>query len=359
MITKVSIKNFRSIESADIKLGPITVLYGPTASGKSSLLYATQVLRNFVLNPTRQADGYFHLGFMDLGGFDACVFNHDSREIGIAITNDFGGNQSTYGLTFGKTSGKIHLTAAGIGTLNANVTIPYGLNQSFPFSHKDKDSNEEYTINWNGISCSVVPKSPTTQTLQKAQELTSLLNAASEVLKGIDIAPHKRGFFKPNYTPVAVSTSPTTEDEVASIVINDPNLAGRISVYSEDVFGRDFRLHVPPGTATAFFQTTDKKARMPGLLVNDGFGVNQVIYLLAKMHRAEVHTVLIEEPEVHLHPTVLRKFARALCDFARDEQKQIIFTTHSDMFLSSILTVVSEGNLKADEIKCYLVTKEK
>ena len=361
MITNISIKNFRSIESLDITLAPITILCGPTASGKSSLLYATQVLRNFVLNPTRQADGYFHLGFMDLGGFEACAFDHSqTRNVGVAITHEKDGGRATYGLTFGKSEGTIHLKAGPI-TMQAKIAIPYALNQSFPSSYKETSgtSTEEYTINWNGIACSVVPKAPTAETQQKAQEIAISVNAASEALKGIDIAPHRRGFFKPNYTPIAVSTIPTTEDEVGSIIINDQHLAGRISVYTEDIFGRDFRLHTLPGTSTVFFQTTDKKSRVPVYLVNDGFGVNQVIYLLAKMHRPEVHTILIEEPEVHLHPTALRKFARALCDFARDEQKQIIFTTHSDMFLSSILTVVSEGNLKADEIKCYLVTKEK
>ena len=356
MITSVSIKNFRSIESADIGLAPITVLYGPTSSGKSSLLYAILVLRNFVLNPNRQADGYFHLGFMDLGGFDACVFNHEKRNISIAVTFETDGSEATYGLMFGKSSGTAKLEAGTIA-MEANISVPYSLNQTFPFPLKE--GSDEYTINWNGVACNVVPLAPTAETQRRAQEIGSSLNSGSEVLKGIDISPHKRGFFKPNYTSVAVSTTPTTEDEVASIIINDPHLSGRMSVYSEEIFGRDFRLYVPPGTATAFFQTTDKKSRIPVLLVNEGFGVNQVIYLLAKMLRADVDTVLIEEPEVHLHPTVLRNFARALCTFARDENKQIIFTTHSELFLTSILAVVSEGNLKRDEIKCYLALKDK
>src|SRR5437016_2210382 len=139
MITSIGMKNFRSIESADIALSPLTVLYGPTASGKSSLLYATQVIRNFVLNPNRQADGYFHLGFMDLGGFDACVFNHDAaRNINITITHDKEDVEITYGLTFGKTAGTVQLKSSSLTplTMKANVAIPYGLNQSFPFTHK-------------------------------------------------------------------------------------------------------------------------------------------------------------------------------------------------------------------------------
>jgi hypothetical protein len=54
MITQLGIRNFRSIEEADIQLGRINVFYGPTASGKSSVLYALLVLKNFVANPNRR-----------------------------------------------------------------------------------------------------------------------------------------------------------------------------------------------------------------------------------------------------------------------------------------------------------------
>jgi hypothetical protein len=357
MITSISIKNFRSIEAAELALGPIAVLYGPTSSGKSSLLYSALVLRNFLLNPNRQADGYFHLGFMDLGGFDACVFNHDpSRELSIAITHDSDDATSSYALALSKTTGSIRLESGQL-KMQAKVSIPYALNQSFAFPHTEE--SEEYTINWNGIACTAVPKKPTADSQQKAQVVAARLNASAEVVKAIDIAPHNRGFFKPNYTPVGISPTPTTEDEVASIIINDPNLRGRISVYTEEIFGRDFWWHVSPGTATAFFHTTDKKSRMPVFLVNDGFGVNQVIYMLAKMHRVDVRTILIEEPEVHLHPTVLRNFARALCSFVKDEGKQIILATHSELFLTSMLTAVSDGSFSANDLKCYLATKDR
>ncbi len=73
--------------------------------------------------------------------------------------------------------------------------------------------------------------------------------------------------------------------------------------------------------------------------MNDGFGVNQVVYMLAKIHRQDVETVLIEEPEIHLHPTIIRKFARVLARIATEENKQLLFTTHSEQFLLSIWPV--------------------
>jgi hypothetical protein len=358
MIKKIAVENFRSIEHAEVELAPLVVLYGPTASGKSSLLYAPLVLKNFIVNPNRPADGYFHIGFMDLGGFDQCVFNHEgSRKVSVGVWfEEKAGQPASYKLSFSKDKGTIYQNWGDL-VLECEIPVPYGVNQTFSFIYSEH--NEDYMVNWNGISCSVTPTNPTSSTQQRSREIAESINAIGEKIKGIDIAPHRRGFFKPNYTSVSVSPTPTTEDEVASLIINDPNLAPRISVYAEEIFKRDFRLYVPPGTATVFFQTTEKKSRTPGLLVNDGFGVNQVIYLLAKLLRSDVRTLLVEEPEVHLHPTAVRNFARQLCAIVREEKKQLILTTHSELFVSSLLATVAEGKLSPEEIHCYLCLKER
>ena len=358
MIDKITIKNFRSIEAAEVALSRITVFYGPTSSGKSSLLYALMVLRNFVLNPNRQADGFFHLGFMDLGGFEACVFNHDpSRNVEISVGyKGRTGEASSYGISFSKTSCDIS-QILGSFQMTGKVNLPYALNQTFPFAYKEEDN--EYTVNWNGIICSATPTQPTAQSQHKAQEITIDINKSTEVLKAIDISPPNRGFFKPSYTPISPSPTPTTEDEVASIIINDQHLPGRISIYAEEIFKRDFRIYTPSGTATNFFQATDKRSKIPVLLVNEGFGVNQVIYLLAKALRINVGTILIEEPEVHLHPTVVRNFVKSLCSLAKEEKKQVLLVTHSETFLLKLLASVVDGTLAQDDFRCYLTSKER
>jgi AAA15 family ATPase/GTPase len=348
MIKKIRILNFRSIKEAEIELSKINVIYGGTATGKSSVLYSLIVLKNFVKNPNQQIDGFFNFGFLNLGGFDACVFNHDpNKEIKIGFFLKDG----EYEVSFRKGRGKITQKYDKI-EMEGNVSIPYPVNQNFQFVYED------YNINWNGINSSVVPKQPSAQTQQKAKELAEKLNSIPKTLDSIDIVPHRRGFFKSFYSPSAISINPTTEDEIATIIINDPNLSPKISVDLEKIVNRDFRLYIPPGTTTVYFKTTDKQTRTPTDLVNDGFGVNQIVYMLAKIHRPEIKIILIEEPEIHLHPTVIRALVRTIISIAKEEEKQFIIVTHSELFVSSLLTGIVEKLITPNDLKLYLAEKK-
>jgi len=358
MLTRLRVQNLRSIEHAEVEFRPITILFGPTSSGKSTLLYALLVLRNFTLNPNQAVDGLFNLGFLNLGGFEACIFNHvESKALTLAADFKDEAGAIRYGIRLRKAEAEIAAEANGL-KLEAKVAVPYALNQTWPIEHTV--DNEVFTVNWNGFASTIAPKSPTPEAQAQAAALTERINSPVEALRRVDICPHRRGFFKPSYTPVPLTPSPTAEDEVATLIINDQNSPPRISINTVEIFDRDFRTYTPPGTATTFLQTTEQSgARVPGLLVNDGFGVNQVVYMLAKIHRPDVQTVLIEEPEVHLHPSVIRRFARVIARLATEEEKQFVFTTHSEQFVLSMLGCVADKIIHSDQLTCYHVTREK
>jgi len=353
MLTKLDVQNFRSIENASVEFAPVTIFFGPTSAGKSTLFYALLVLRNFILNPNQASDGLFNFGFQNLGGFDACVFNH-STTIPIGVRAHF--DKRSYGVFLRKTDADIFETSE-FTNMAVKVPVPYSASQTVPTSFTDKE--EEFVANWNGFASTVASKSGTPDSQARANALANILNGPVEATRRVDICPHRRGFFKLSYSPTPLSPTPTSEDEVATMIINDQNSAPRISINTVEIFDRDFRTFTPPGTATTFLQTTEQKgARIPGLLVNDGFGVNQVVYMLAKIHRQETETVLIEEPEIHLHPTVIRKFARVLTYLATVERKQLAFTTHSEQFLLSVLACVKEKLLRPGQLRCYHVIRE-
>lgn len=360
MIKSLKIKNFRSIRNQKVKIAPITVIYGHNGTGKSSILYSLFVFRNIVLNPNQQPLAFFNLIFANLGNFKKVVFDHREKniiefEIGVEKEN----SEIKYGITMHKNKGKFTLKAYG----NFKSEVKVDMSFPYPLNIQDKTviglNEETFDLVWNGVTAQVTPKEPTPESLEKARNVMELLNSPVESLRRIDFVPLKRGFTKFNYSPVSLTPLLLSEDEVATTLVNDIYLQGRLSTYLERMFNRDFRIHVPPGTAMFSLYTVEKPLGLTVEVVNDGFGVNQVIWLLAKCLRDDIDLVCIEEPEIHLHPKAVRKLAHIIVQMYKDESKRFIITTHSEPFVLALLSLVSEGKLKPEELSCYLTKREK
>src|SRR5204863_464816 len=85
-------------------------------------------------------------------------------------------------------------------------------------------------------------------------------------------------------------------------------------------------------------------------LVNEAFGVNQLLPLFLTLLKAEPgSTIGIEEPEIHLHPRAQAALARSLAGIARSDNKQLILTTHSEHVLMALLTEVAQSRLAVDD----------
>jgi predicted ATPase len=203
-----------------------------------------------------------------------------------------------------------------------------------------------------------MPNPPSPEANERAVDLAKLLNEPIEVLKSVDVIPLKRGFSKPQYPAGNVVPFPTSEDEIASKLANDPYLESKVSTYLEQVMDRQFRAKIIPATSWINLNTTEKATRQTVELVNDGFGVNQLVFLLAKAVNKESQVICIEEPEINLHPSIIRKLPKAFLDLTKEEEKQLVVSTHSENLIVALLAAVSKGEIEPEDIACYLVVKE-
>lgn len=80
--------------------------------------------------------------------------------------------------------------------------------------------------------------------------------------------------------------------------------------------------------------------------------------MLAKIHGPEIKTILMEEPEVHLHPSAICTLVRAFYSIVKEEGQRLTSTTHSETFVISVLAAVRGKKLTPQDVKCYLVGKE-
>lgn len=85
----------------------------------------------------------------------------------------------------------------------------------------------------------------------------------------------------------------------------------------------------------------------PVLLTDVGFGVSQVLPVLVLLAYApEGSTVLLEQPEIHLHPAVQTGLADVVIEAAKVRNLQIVVESHSEHFLMRLQRRLAEKEIE-------------
>jgi predicted ATPase len=90
------------------------------------------------------------------------------------------------------------------------------------------------------------------------------------------------------------------------------------------------------------------------LLPDVGFGVSQVLPVLVLCYYAdEGSTLIIEQPELHLHPAAQSELADVLIDVVKKRRMQIIVESHSEHLLRRLQRRIAEEEFKAGDSALY------
>ncbi len=105
----------------------------------------------------------------------------------------------------------------------------------------------------------------------------------------------------------------------------------------------------------------------PTALTDVGFGVSQVLPALVLLYYVpEGSTVLMEQPEIHLHPAVQSGLADIMLNVAKVRNVQIIVESHSEHLLRRLQRRVAEQEepysymkLSSSDVKLYFVSSQR
>jgi predicted ATPase len=409
MITSLRIKNFKAWkDTGEVRLAPLTVLFGANSAGKSSIGHLLLALKQTVLSSDRRRA--LHTGdeasLIDLGTFIECLHGQNPRaeldftlEWGLPhplrVENPLDAMQAYLGERLrlqstlaASTSGQPQVRriqydlraardeqASLITTLTQSAegrmqlrTSPYRLahadGRKWPLEAPEKF----YRVSDRSLA-----------RYKNADFLADFALAVEQVLEGLSYLgplrdPPRRTYGWSGNTPPGVG--PRGEYAIACILAAQAanrtlnrGYKKRVQPFAEFIaswlvdLGVIETFSVRP-TAPGRKDYDVKVKTIGGLtevaLPDVGFGISQVLPALVQAFYCEPGSIVwMEQPEIHLHPQVQAELADVFIaatqsyEGGRPRQVQVILESHSEHLLNRLQRRIAEGAMKAEHVAIY------
>jgi AAA ATPase domain/Protein of unknown function (DUF3696) len=90
------------------------------------------------------------------------------------------------------------------------------------------------------------------------------------------------------------------------------------------------------------------------LLTDVGFGISQVLPVVTLLQYVpQGSTVILEQPEIHLHPLAQANLADVIINAATQRNVQVILESHSEHLLLRLQRRIAEEQVKTEDVKLY------
>lgn len=385
MFTSLKLKNFKAWrESGEVRLAPVTLLLGSNSTGKSSLIQSLLLLKQTAASP----DPSIHLNFggddaadyFNFGHFDD-VLTQGATPRQFEISFDFiqppitgEAPMQTCVISFGASYGK---TSAGAAVVR-ECRIENGKSR-FRAVRKGKAAYSVFVgdeIQPRGKSRNFTPEqslSFSAETIQMlgndGRDLQNLSLAIRRELKRIAyLGPLRR---RPERDYVWNKSRPgdLSNDGHGSINAlfssaflrgkdNGENIIAGVSGFLARM-GVAERLEVKQLGHSTRYQVLVHRDGVEANLRDVGIGISQVLPVLTLAYFAEPgSTVLLEEPEIHLHPLAQSVLAELFVEISKERQIQFIVETHSEHIFRRLQTLMARKTLLHKDCALYFVERD-
>lgn len=124
---------------------------------------------------------------------------------------------------------------------------------------------------------------------------------------------------------------------------------------------QEFRLEeIADGTNLYQAMVKTASSGVSTALTDVGFGVSQVLPAIVLLyHVPEGSTVLMEQPEIHLHPAVQSGLADVMLNVSEARNIQVIVESHSEHLMRRLQRRVAEEEVSSEDVKLYFVSMDR
>lgn len=329
MITQIDLHHFKCFEILKLPLAKLNLLSGANASGKSSVLQALVLLHQTIKEHEWSTRLMLNGNTLKMGTvMDVIDKVHGRHSFEIGLTTQ----KHIYRWLFSGERTGMSLIAEAVHVDRKITEKPDHLQYLLPTNLKTEE--KEVAIRLRKMAYITAERIGPREfySLEDPQKITS-------------IGPTGE---------YAVSLLHSNRDEkvIQKLVLNGtpPTLFNQVGARMEKFF---------PGCALNLTQVPHTNAVTLGIRVSEdtdfhrpvhvGFGLTQVLPLIIAVLAADEEDILlIENPEVHLHPAGQALMGEFLAE-AANAGIQIIIETHSDHILNGIRRAVKAGKIKPED----------
>lgn len=410
MLTKLRLANFKAWKDPDeIRLAPLTVLFGPNSAGKTSIPQLLLLLKQTAESPDRQRA--LQLGdsrtLVDLGTYEDAVHNHDLKQPlaiklawkldqPLAVTDPI----SESVLSGDEIELEVELQAdrrqqPAMRSLEyrllsrGNVVLDIGMASRDVDKKFDLRSERYKLVRHQGRAWPLPPPvrfygfpGEATARYQNTAFLSDFVLEVERLLRSVYyVGPlredPKRLYLWSGEVPDHVGRRGDRAIE-AILAAGDrafnwkpkqrtKPLAGLVAERLESMgLIHDFKIR-PLGQHRKEYEVLVRTGSgLPEVKLTDvGFGVSQVLPVIVECFYVPRRSIVIfEQPEIHLHPKVQADLADLFVDAIRSREDgeerncQFIIESHSEHFLRRLQLRVAEEALSKDDAALYFVHSE-
>lgn len=326
MIKNLTLQNFKSHQNTVIDINNLTVLSGPNAVGKSSIVHALLLIREAYLS--NSDFNYLNLRTkpIDVGTAKDVIYQFaDSNEVCVEIVTD------TNKLNFNFEIENSSLT---------KTLIPKKKTDNFVYNKEELSKENLFNKDFQYISAARLgpqPYYPKDDVVVEIQNQLSVDEGKAE---------HFVHFLYYNKDKVVLQSllnnSIDSNDLFYQTTAWEREISSGVNIIIEDLGTLGYDLKYRFDTDSSDGKTDNFKAS------NVGYGLTYVMPILVAILSAPIGSMLfIENPEAHIHPNGQGKLAELICRAAQ-AGVQIMLETHSDHIINGIL--VQMKRFKEEEI---------
>ena len=211
-------------------------------------------------------------------------------------------------------------------------------------------------IAWDGIALTAWLDTSDASYSDVIGQLNERANLPMELARQTGFVPLRRGFSEPTHSQGKLSPALSNENEVAMLLAEHSERFRQyeISRFVEKIADRRIQTQSQIRRPTFSIDSIPTGTGVPASIVNEGFGINQLVYMLTICLYSRYKIVAIEEPEIHLHPSMVRKLAIALAEIAVEKDRRLIVSTHSETFVVALLSQIAAGKIKTEDVSFVL-----